>query len=138
MSLSPRSRLVAFFGLIFLVLPLGVFAQSAGAYPVTGGRVNITQARALLAAEPGTVIVDVRTAAEYNSGYIPGALLLPNTSINARSAGQAIPALDTPVLVYCRSGNRSAQAARSLAALGYSRIYDLGPITAWDGALVRP
>jgi len=93
------------------VLPIVLFAQSAGGYPATGGRVDITQARGLL---------------------------LPNTSINTRTAGQAIPALDTPVLVYCRSGNRSAQAARSLTALGYTRVYDLGAITAWDGDLVRP
>lgn len=76
------------------------------------------------------IILDVRTPAEYAEAHIEGAILLPNEDIgDVRPA--ALPILDTEILIYCRSGNRSAQAAAKLAALGYTKLYDFGGIKDW-------
>ncbi|MEA5031123.1 MAG: rhodanese-like domain-containing protein [Sphaerochaeta sp.] len=77
------------------------------------------------------VIVDVRTEAEYAQGHIAGAILIPNETIGTTQNPGQLPELDDVILVYCRSGNRSAQAARKLAALGYVNVYDFGGIVDW-------
>jgi len=77
------------------------------------------------------VIVDVRTEAEYAQGHIAGAILIPNETIGTTQKPEQLPELDDVILVYCRSGNRSAQAARKLAALGYVNVYDFGGIVDW-------
>ena len=77
------------------------------------------------------LILDVREQDEYDSGHIPGAVLLPVGSITEESAAEVIPEKDATVLVYCRSGNRSKTAAKALAELGYTGIYEFGGITTW-------
>lgn len=76
------------------------------------------------------VVLDVRTAEEYAEAHIPGAVLLPNEEIRDTPPA-VLPVLDTEILVYCRSGNRSAQAAQKLADMGYTRVYDFGGINSW-------
>ena len=51
--------------------------------------------------------------------------------MDAATAAQMIPEKDTPVLVYCRSGQRSGEAAQKLAQLGYTRVYDIGSLVGW-------
>ena len=77
------------------------------------------------------VVLDVREQAEYDSGHIPDAVLLPVGTITEESAAEVIPDKDTTVLVYCRSGNRSKTAAKTLAELGYTNIYEFGGISTW-------
>lgn len=77
------------------------------------------------------LILDVREQDEYDSGHIPGAVLLPVGSITEESAAEVIPEKDATVLVYCRSGNRSKTAAKTLAELGYTGIYEFGGIITW-------
>ena len=77
------------------------------------------------------LILDVREQEEYDSGHIPDALLLPVGTITEESAAEVIPDKNTTVLVYCRSGNRSKTAAKTLAGLGYTNIYEFGGITTW-------
>lgn len=77
------------------------------------------------------LILDVREQDEYDSGHIPGAVLLPVGTIDEESAAAVIPEKDFTVLVYCRSGNRSKTAAVALAKLGYTQIYEFGGITTW-------
>ena len=77
------------------------------------------------------LILDVREQDEYDSGHIPGAVLLPVGTIDEESAAAVIPEKDTTVLVYCRSGNRSKRAAKALAELGYTGIYEFGGINTW-------
>ena len=76
------------------------------------------------------VILDVRTESEYEEGHVPGAILLPNEEIGADRPDQ-LPDLDAEILVYCRSGRRSAEAAKKLAALGYTDVSDFGGILDW-------
>ena len=77
------------------------------------------------------VVVDVRTEEEYAQSHIPGALLLPNETIDAQTARELLPDRDALILVYCRSGRRSAQAARKLVELGYEDVSDFGGIIDW-------
>ena len=77
------------------------------------------------------VILDVREQHEYDSGHIPGAVLLPVGAIAEDTAAAVIDELDTVVLVYCRSGNRSKTASQALADLGYTNVYEFGGINDW-------
>jgi rhodanese-related sulfurtransferase len=73
-------------------------------------------------------LVDVRTPAEYESGHIPGAI-----NIDYRMIGEQPPTddRDAVIILYCRSGNRSGQAIRTLAGLGYTNTLDWGGIVRW-------
>lgn len=77
------------------------------------------------------IILDVREQGEYDSGHIPGAVLLPVGTIDETTAAEVIPEKDSTVLVYCRSGNRSKTASSTLAELGYTNIYEFGGINTW-------
>ena len=81
-----------------------------------------------------TYLVDVRTPGEFDSGAIPGAINIPHTEI-----GTAPPTGDRSarIVVYCRSGNRSASAKFALEQLGYTNVNDFGGVYRWEGELVR-
>ena len=90
---------------------------------------QITQEKAKEMMDTQAVIVlDVREQDEYDSGHIPGAVLLPVGTIDEDTAAEVIPEKDSTVLVYCRSGNRSKRASSALAKLGYTNIYEFGGI----------
>lgn len=110
--------------------PLGCRSGASGggtASEVTVSRVSGGEARALVAS--GALLLDVRTPAEFAKDGVPAAKNVPYDEIEAR-AGELQPK-DRPVVVYCRSGNRSAIAARSLQRLGFTRVHDLGARSAW-------
>ena len=89
--------------------------------------------------ETGYIILDVRTAQEYSEKHIPGAINIANESIGTEDISELPdkdPAKDTPVLVYCRSGNRSKQASEKLVKLGYTNIIEIGGINSWPGETV--
>ena len=93
---------------------------------------QITQAEAKEMMDTEEVIIlDVREQDEYDSGHIPGAVLLPVGTIDGDTAAAVIPEKDSKVLVYCRSGNRSKTASSTLAELGYTNIYEFGGINTW-------
>ena len=77
------------------------------------------------------IILDVREQSEFDEKHIPGAVLLPVGTITKDTASAVIPDLDSIVLVYCRSGNRSQTASTALAELGYRGIYEFGGINTW-------
>ena len=77
------------------------------------------------------IVLDVREQDEFDAGHIPGAVLLPVGTITKDTAAAVIPELDSVVLVYCRSGNRSKKASQTLADLGYTGIYEFGGINTW-------
>lgn len=77
------------------------------------------------------ILVDVRTPREFNSGAISGAVNIPLQELDQRMS--EFPD-DKPIVIYCRSGNRSAQAANRLAENGYDELYDLGGTIQWTGA----
>ena len=77
------------------------------------------------------VILDVREQYEYDAGHITGAVLLPVGSITEDAAAAVIDDLETVVLVYCRSGNRSKTASQVLVDIGYTNVYEFGGINTW-------
>ena len=89
------------------------------------------EAKKMMDAQPEAIILDVREPDEFDEGHIPGAKLLPLGSVAADTAAEMIPALDSTVLVYCRSGRRSKIAAQKLADAGYTNIYEFGGIITW-------
>ena len=91
--------------------------------------VNITaeEARQIMDSKKGYIILDVRTQEEYDQGHIPGAILIPDTEIEAQ-AEKVLTDKDQLILVYCRSGRRSKLAAEALVELGYTNIKEFGGI----------
>lgn len=67
---------------------------------------------------------------EYENGHIPNARLISNETIGNKKPDLP-PNLDAEILVYCRSGNRSAQAAKKLISIGYTNVHDFGGIIDW-------
>lgn len=99
---------------------------------------HISQAEAarIMAADPSCLILDVRRPDEFAGGHIPGAVCVPNETIGAAEI-PALPDKGRRILVYCRSGRRSRQAAAKLAAKGYADILDFGGIITWRGPIER-
>ncbi|WP_426491691.1 rhodanese-like domain-containing protein [Hymenobacter sp. 102] len=87
--------------------------------------------------QPGALLLDVRRPDEFARGHLPGAL---NVEVTASDFAQRVATLnpDRPVCVYCRSGARSATAARQLSQAGFSTVAHLvGGILDWPGPLVQ-
>jgi rhodanese-related sulfurtransferase len=93
------------------------------------------QAATWLTATPKAQILDVRTKEEFSEGHLAKAALIPWTDkdFTDRAAKELNPR--KPVLVYCRSGRRSTEAAAALVKLGFSEVHNLaGGIVAWQKA----
>jgi rhodanese-related sulfurtransferase len=90
------------------------------------GRVSGEQARALV--QKGATLLDVRSAGEFASGHLEGARLIPHDEVGRRKG--ELPS-GAPVVVYCRSGRRSAAAATVLRGQGFE-VYDLGGMSGWS------
>lgn len=111
-------------------------SSSAGQASVASYRqVSAEEARELMAKEKGYMILDVRTEREFLGGHIPGAVNIPNETIGSTEVS-GLPDKGQLILVYCRSGNRSKQAAGKLAALGYTNVVEFGGISSWPGEIV--
>lgn len=89
------------------------------------------KAKEMMDTMEGYVIVDVRTKEEYDAGHIPGAVCIPNETIETEPPG-LLSDKEQPIFVYCRSGNRSKQAVKKLAAMGYTNLYEFGGIQTWE------
>ena len=82
------------------------------------------------------IILDVRTIAEYNEGHIPNAICIPNETIGNNTISE-LPDKEQLILIYCRSGNRSKQAAEKLKKLGYTNLIEFGGIIDWIGYIIH-
>lgn len=80
------------------------------------------------------IILDARTIDEYNEGHIPNAICIPNETID-ETVTEQLPNKDQLILIYCRSGNRSKQAALKLQQLGYTNLVEFGGIIDWEGLI---
>ena len=123
---------------VLTITLLIVFCLSGcGAKPQPAAYRQIDQetAKEMMKADGTQIIVDVRRQDEYDAGHIPGAVLIPNESIGTERP-EALPDLDQIILVYCRSGNRSKQAAQKLADMGYTNVYEFGGIIDWTEDIV--
>lgn len=90
-------------------------------------RIDAQKAKEMMQ-DSSVIVLDVRTQEEYAQGHIPNAELLPLDQIEKISE---VAEKDKTILIYCRSGNRSAQAAHYLIESGYENVYDFGGILSW-------
>ena len=95
-------------------------------------QITMDEAVAMMEEEEGYIILDVRTAAEFDEKHIPGAINIPNEAIGTDAIPE-LPDKDQLILVYCRSGNRSKQASEKLVKLGYTNVVEFGGIIDWPG-----
>lgn len=79
-------------------------------------------------------LIDVRTGQEYGDSHIPTAINIP---YNAITSDQPLPAKDSLIIVYCRSGRRSGIAKQSLVDLGFTNVHDFGAVTRWKDKFVK-
>ena len=93
---------------------------------------SITQeeAKKIMDTTDGYIIIDVRTIEEFNTGHIPNAINIPNEVISEQ-AESILLNKEQVILVYCRSGRRSKEAANKLVELGYCNILEFGGILDW-------
>jgi len=98
-------------------------------------QIGMEEAISIMESAQDYVLLDVRTEAEFEGRHIPGAICIPNEAI-ADEPPEILPDQEQLILVYCRSGNRSKQAALKLAAMGYSNVVEIGGIYDWPGKTV--
>ncbi len=137
-------KILAVFALALSALTLSACAAPAAAAEPTPTSAPVVEYRKISAADAkarmdsgdALIILDVRTKEEFDAGHIAGAILVPNETIFDEQPG-LLPDLDAEILVYCRSGNRSAQAANKLIAIGYTNVVDFGGIVDWPYEVVK-
>ena len=118
--------------ILTLILAMLLILTGCGGTTMENTYQQITQEEAKEMMDTQEVIVlDVREQDEFDAGHITGAVLLPVGTITKDTAAAVIPELDSVVLVYCRSGNRSKTASKALADLGYTNVYEFGGINTW-------
>jgi rhodanese-related sulfurtransferase len=86
--------------------------------------------------EENYIILDVRRPDEYAEGHIPGAINVPNEEIGSAEISE-LPDKSQLILVYCRSGRRSKEAAEKLVKLGYTNIVEFGGILDYKGEIEK-
>ncbi len=127
-----RKRIAVFLVVLLALAGCGHKVAKEASY------VNITaqEAKELMDREEGYVILDVRTEEEYAQGHIPGAILIPDYEIETK-AEDILKDKNQMLLVYCRSGRRSKNAAQVLLNLGYTDIREFGGIIDWPYDIER-
>lgn len=99
--------------------------------------ITAKEAKKLLDERKDILLLDVREPDEYEQGHINGATNLPLSQIERGKLPDDILDKKEPVMVYCRSGRRSARAAALLEQQGYTAIYDMGGIISWPYGTVK-
>jgi phage shock protein E len=116
---------------VILVLSLLTAPACVGSRDVDAGTPALARR---LVRERGALLLDVRSPAEFESGHVDGATLLPHDQIGARIdeiAGWLDGDRSKPIVVYCRSGKRSKMAKQTLEQAGFTQVVDLGGMSSW-------
>jgi phage shock protein E len=108
-----------------------------GTAPAEPGYKKITalEAKEVMDSED-VIILDVRSRDEYEKEHIQNAVSLPSTEIESL-AEEMLPDKNTTILIYCKTGKKSAEAAEKLVKMGYTRVYDFGGIEDWPYQTVK-
>lgn len=128
--------IVAIVVLIILVALVKLFRSSKSEEKgdATYKQISMEEAKKIFESDTDKtyIILDVRRADEFAQGHIPGAIHVANESIHTQMPAE-LPSKNQRIYVYCRSGNRSKQAAEKLVAMGYSNIVECGGFLDWTG-----
>ncbi len=130
---STSTSKVLIWTLVVAALVIGGFLLLKPANGSAGGVTNVDQNGVLKAQSDGVRVIDVRSSGEYEAGHVPGAENVPIDQF-----AQAIQSWDknAPVLVYCATGSRSAEAVELLKQAGFKSIYHFNQgLQAWTGTL---
>ena len=110
--------------LIQIILSALMLTGCADADPAksdTYRQITMDEAVIMMEQETNYIVLDVRRPDEFAAGHIPNAINLPNESIGETEISE-LPDRDQLIMVYCRSGRRSKEAAEKLVKLGYTNI----------------
>ena len=124
--------------LIPILLSALMFTGCAGIsnhQPNTYRQITVDEAVAIMESESDYIILDVRRPDEFAAGHIPNAINVPNETIDMAEIPE-LPDKNQLIMVYCRSGRRSKEAAEKLVKLGYTNIVEFGGILDWKGEIV--
>lgn len=116
---------------LLIVVALSMFIAACTSSAEITNIIPVTYISDFVEADQEHVLIDVRTPQEFSTGYIDGAINIP-----VEELGQRLSEVPTgmPIIVYCRSGNRSARAASILNGNEYGDVYDLGGVIQWQQA----
>lgn len=146
--MSKRFKSVNIIYLIFAIFLIGLISgcssknakttkeSSTSSEKASFNNITPEEANKRLGSEKGIILLDVRTKEEYESGHIKDSMLIPVDNLKAE-AEDKLKDKDSPIFVYCRSGNRSVTAANILVNLGYKNVHNLGGINNWPYEVVR-
>ena len=121
-------RIIIAVSVALMLIPLLIGCNSNN--KISYEQITPAEAKALMDSEQNYIILDVRTPEEFAAGHIAGAILIPDYEIGEK-AESILTDKDQLILVYCRSGRRSKNAANELATLGYTNIKEFGGINDW-------
>ena len=125
-------RLLPFVLSLMLLSSCGNCGSSSSGYR----QISMNEAVKMMRNEKDYIILDVRRPDEFAEGHIPGAINVPNEEIGTAEIAE-LPAKKQLILVYCRSGRRSKEAAEKLVKLGYTNIVEFGGILDWTGEIEK-
>ena len=120
--------------LLPFVLSIMLFSSctSSGGSSNSYRQISMGEAVKMMKDEKNYIILDVRRPDEFAEGHLPGAVNVANEDILDVEPAE-LPDKNQTIYVYCRSGNRSRQAAAKLAKMGYTNIIEFGGIIDWNG-----
>lgn len=113
-----------------MILMLSLTTACASDNSASYQKISQTEAYEIMQKQRGYIILDVRTPDEYKEGHIKNAKLLPLQNI-PQDIDKVLKDKNQLILVYCRSGNRSKQAASKLAEAGFKNVKEFGGIIEW-------
>lgn len=113
----------------WILLSAALMVTLISAYLLLGRGHEIQGGEARKMVGTGATLLDVRSTDEFSRGHLPGAVNIPIEDLDRRLP--EVGSIDRDVVVYCRTGRRSSMAARLLRQHGFTKVRDLGPMTAW-------
>lgn len=128
---AARTFQAALIYLLFAVMLVSCAPESTGNGKEGYMQITPEQAKEFMDNQEDCVILDVRTQEEFDARHIPDAILIPDYEITAK-AEATLTDKGQLILVYCRSGRRSMNAAEELSAMGYTNVKEFGGILNWS------
>lgn len=120
--------------LVLVIMLAGCGKSDADIQNNTYEKISMSEGLARMESDENYILLDVRRADEFEAGHIPSAVNLPNEEIGTEEI-PSLPDKAQTIYIYCRSGNRSKQAADKLLALGYTNLIEFGGIIDYTGEL---
>lgn len=120
--------------IIAVLLVLSGCGKKENDMEITYEKISMSEGIKRMKSDENFILLDVRRADEFAAGHIPLAVNLPNEQIG-KAEIPSLPDKNQTIYIYCRSGNRSKQAADKLLALGYKNLIEFGGILDYTGEL---